>query len=205
MTKLTKIVLKTLLTVAVLTLLTGCSDDKSGSAQKAQTNATATTSLEQKIAVGLVDTDRVFTSSEAGKAAVKHLETIADKLQKEFIKLQEEVKGKEKDPATVEKFQTAAAKLEEKFKAEEEQVMASIEKTYQATLDSVRKSENLQIVIAKAQALSFEAERDITDKVIAEMNKHNLTFTELKSEKEAEKDQDAQSTNSTKKETNSTK
>lgn len=169
-----------ILSVAALGLLSACNQDFSAPAQNTVKPAVGNATIESSspvIGIGLVDTDQVFSQSLSGKAGIAHLENIGKELQQEFMNLQAEVK--EKDENSIMDFQKKAGQLEQRFKAEEQQVMTAIEKLYQESLDKVRQSEKLQLILAKSSALSFADNSDVTAKVVSEMDKTPLSFKPL--------------------------
>lgn len=173
------IVASLILSAAALGLLSACNQESNAPAQNATKPAAGNATAESApvTGIGLVDTDQVFSQSLSGKAGIAHLENIGKELQQEFIKLQSEVK--EKDENSIMNFQKKAGQLEQRFKAEEQQVMTAIEKLYQESLDKVRQSSKLQLILAKTSALSFHDNSDVTAKVIEEMDKTALTFKPL--------------------------
>lgn len=143
-------------------LLTGCNQPKGGT-------------------VGVVNTSRVYQESDAGKAGVKYLESLHGEMQGELTKMQEEL---QKNPGedTTRKFQQLYAELQQRLGAEQQQVITKLNESLQRVLDSYRAQKGLDVIIGSETVLSASPAADITNEVIAEMNKTQVSFQSMKPE-----------------------
>ena len=138
-------------------------------------------------AVAIVNISQVFQESEAAKAGMKYLENIGDEMQKEFLALQQDL---EKDPNNAEKqkkFNDALTAFQGRLNAEQQQVLTRINDTFQQVVDSYREKNKIAVILRSDQVVSMDAMYDVTNDIVAEMNKLELTFTPI--EPANEKDQ----------------
>lgn len=151
--------------LAVLALsfvLTGCNQPKTGT-------------------VAVVNTARIYQESEAGKAGVKHLETLHNEMQAQLNKMQEEL---QKNPGedTSRKFQQMYADLQQRMGAEQQQVITVLNENLQRVLDSYREQKGLDLIVANEGVLSVNARADVTTDIVAELNKVQVSFKPIQPE-----------------------
>lgn len=125
----------------------------------------------------MVDRAGIFSSSEAGKAAVSYLKGISDSLNKELSDYKATVNGA--DAAAQKRIQKKFNSLQSRFQAEEQQVNNALEQLYQSALGTVMNAGQVQVVFDKSVVQAYRNQLDISQKVLAEMNKTTLTFTPL--------------------------
>ena len=130
-------------------------------------------------AVAIVNISQVFQESEAAKAGMKYLEDIGDEMQKEFLALQQDL---EKDPNNAEKekkFNESLTAFQGRLNAEQQQVLTRINDTFQQVTDAYREKNNIAVILRSDQVVSMDAAYDVTNDIVKEMNKLELTFTPI--------------------------
>ncbi len=143
-------------------------------------------------AVAIVNISQVFQESEAAKAGMKYLEDIGDEMQKEFLALQQDL---EKDPNNAEKekkFNESLTAFQGRLNAEQQQVLTRINDTFQQVTDAYREKNNIAVILRSDQVVSMDAAYDVTNDIVKEMNKLELTFTPI-TPADAKKDASAES------------
>lgn len=156
--------------------MASCNQDSSETtkAASASTSATAVNPLK---GLCMVDRATIFSTSEAGKVAIEYLKGISDSLNKDLADYKATVKGA--DAASQKRIQKKFDWLQARFQAEEQQVNNALEQLYQNSLGTVMTAEQVQVVFDKSAAQAYRNQLDISQKVVAEMNKTTLSFTPL--------------------------
>ena len=126
--------------------------------------------------VAVVDTARVFRDSEPGKAGVKFLESLHEKMQGELNALQETLQKNPEDQAAQQKLQETYMNFQQRMGAEQQNVITLLNDATQRTLDSYREQKNLEMILSSEAALSFGKSVDVTNDIIAELNKQKVEF-----------------------------
>ncbi len=133
-------------------------------------------------AVAVVDSSRVFKESEAGKAGIKHLESLHESMQGELNALQQELQNKPDDEALQQKLQEKYMVYQQRISAEQQQVINTLNETIQKALDACRNRQKLALILGTDAVLSYGPAADITNAVIAEVNKTPVTFKAIEPE-----------------------
>lgn len=126
--------------------------------------------------VAVVDTARVFRDSDPGKAGVKFLESLHEKMQGELNALQEAVQKNPEDQAAQQKLQETYMNFQQRMGAEQQNVITLLNDATQRTLDNYREQKKLEIILSSEAALSFGKTVDVTGEIIAELNKQKIAF-----------------------------
>ncbi len=155
--------------------MASCNQDSNDAPKAAPEKATATANPLKGLC--MVDRATIFSSSEAGKAAIAYLKGISESLNKELADYRATVKGT--DTAAQKRIQKKFNSLQARFQAEEQQVNNALEQLYQGSLGTVMTADQVQVVFDKSAAQAYRNQLDISQKVVAEMNKTTLTFTPL--------------------------
>lgn len=134
-------------------------------------------SVEEKKNIGVVDVSRALRDSEAGKAGMKFLENIQKNMLADVEKTQAKIKADPKNEAAQQELQMAYMALQQRFQAEQQNVIGRLNDMFQRVLDTYRTENKLVAVMASDVALSFDKNADVTDAVIAAMNKEKVEFT----------------------------
>lgn len=127
--------------------------------------------------IAVVDTARIFRESDHGQTAVKTLEDMQVDMQKELMDLQTEV---QKDPENAEaqqKLQSTYMAFQQRIGAEEQNIINILNEVMQRVIDKYRTDKNLLLIIPTEAALSYSKAVDVTQDIIAEVNKEKVVFT----------------------------
>lgn len=139
---------------------------------------------------GIVDVNKVYTDSKAAKEADVHLAKVSAVLQRGMLELE---KRMEKAPKEEREREIAAGArvLERQMQIE---VQAARQVVHEAMMEAVREWRKAKggVVLARQQVLDYSPKLDITDTVIASMNKKTVKFGDLpvvsfKDDKKADK------------------
>lgn len=132
--------------------------------------------------IAVVNSEKAIQESEAGKAGMAYLETMSKAIQEELIALQEEAEnGKDKEAAQA-KLQLRLREAQQRFSAEQQQVFNKVDAQFKSALDAYRAKEKLDVILFAEAALSFNPQMDITQQIMAEMNRAKISFEPLKEE-----------------------
>lgn len=128
-------------------------------------------------AVAVVDVTRALRDSDAGKAGMKFLEDIQKDMQEEISRLQETLKAKPDDEKTQQQMQAVFMAAQQRMQMEQQNVISRLNDMFQRVLEAQRASSGHTVIVpAESVALAYAREADITDAVIAAMNKEKMDF-----------------------------
>ena len=130
-------------------------------------------------AVAVIDLTRAMRDCEAGKAGVKFLEERQGGMEQKIKALQEKLQKNPKDEATQKEFQTAYMQVSQQIQAEQQNVVNLLLDTIQRVTNSYREQKGYRIILNSDMAASFDAKIDVTDDIIAEVNKQKVDFKPL--------------------------
>ncbi len=126
--------------------------------------------------IGIIDTARVFRESEPAKAGMKFLEGIHTEMQAQLTQVQEKLQNDPENTALQQEIQTMYAEFQQRIGAEEQNVVNLLQDSMQRSIDALRMSKQLDIIVGAEVALSYSQTLSLTDDIIAEMNKVNMEF-----------------------------
>ncbi len=132
--------------------------------------------------IGIVDTARIFRESEPAKAGIKFLESVQSEMQDKLTVIQEEIQKDPTNTALQQEVQTMYAEFQQRIGAEEQNVVNLLQDALQRSVDSHRVSKKLTLVVGSEVALAYDKSVDITDDIIAEMNKQSIEFKTIVAE-----------------------
>ncbi len=135
--------------------------------------------------IAVVNTDKVFQESNAGKAGITYLDNLSKELQDELISLQSSAEKEKNKKAAQDALQLKLRDAQQRFSAEQQQVMNKISELYQQSMEKSRKTSKVDVILNSEAALSIDPKADITQQVIDEMNRTPVTFSPLAVEPEA--------------------
>ncbi len=136
--------------------------------------------------IGVIDTARVFRESEPAKAGVKFLESIQTEMQGQLTQLQEKMQNDPENVALQQEIQTMYGEFQQRIGAEEQNVVNLLQDSMQRSIDALRMSKNIDIIVGAEVALSYSQALSLTDEIIAEMNKVKIEFKAIAPEAPAE-------------------
>lgn len=144
-----------------------------------------------KPAVAVVDVTRALRDSDAGKAGMKFLEDIQKELQGEIAGLQDKMKDDAKaDPKDQkaqklvqqhqQELQAVFMALQQRMQAEQQNVISRLNDMFQRVLEAQRAAKGLTVILpTESVALAYDKSADVTDAVIAAMNKEKVDFVSI--------------------------
>lgn len=166
------------LAVLALFALSGC-DSKSAQTGSVQAE------VRVGAGAGVINAERIFEESEAGKAGVAYLNSISEEMQKELGKLQKAAQDNENKEEAEAALQKGFLALQQRFNAEQQQVMNKLNEHFLQATETCRKNKNLAIIIDASTAVSYDEKADLTGEVITIMNGQAISFTPIAPEGEA--------------------
>ena len=132
--------------------------------------------------IGVVDTARVFRDSEPGKAGVKFLEGLHEKMQAEPNSIQENLQKKPEDEALQQKLQATYMSFQQRMSTEQQNVITLLNDATQRAMDAYRNQKKLDVILGSESALSYAKNVDVTTDIIAELNKQKVDFKPVQAE-----------------------
>lgn len=135
--------------------------------------------VEQKQAIGVIDTARVYADSKLGIAGADYLEKMQTTMQDELVALQ---KGMQENPseALIAEFQAKYAGFQERINLEQEQVVTKLNDALQKAMDTYREDNGLEVIIASEAVTSMSAKADVTGGIINLLDGMKVEFTPIK-------------------------
>lgn len=132
-----------------------------------------------KPAVAVVDMSRLLTESEPGKAGMSFLEGIQTDMQNKLNALQERLEKNDKDEEAQRELQVSYMTFQTRMGKEQQNVAGQLYDMLQKVLGDYRKAHGYQVIISREVVASFDSSVDVTDAVLAEVNKQKMTFIPL--------------------------
>ena len=146
---------------------------------------------QSKLAV--VDMTRIMRDSEAGKAGVKHLEALQADMQEQLNAIQGRLEKNGSDADAQKELQTVYMMSQQRMQVEQQNVVNVLYDTMQRIINAYRADKGYALIISSEAAASFDPKADVTNDIIAAMDKQKIDFksaaeTEKAPEAEAGKD-----------------
>ena len=146
---------------------------------------------QSKLAV--VDMTRIMRDSEAGKAGVKHLEALQADMQEQLNAIQGRLEKNGSDADAQKELQTVYMMSQQRMQVEQQNVVNVLYDTMQRIINAYRADKGYALIISSEAAASFDSKADVTNDIIAAMDKQKIDFksaaeTEKAPEAEAGKD-----------------
>lgn len=130
--------------------------------------------------LAVVDTNRILSESQPGKAGEAHLNKVRNVLQKGLDDLQKIYKGKEKTAEAQNAIRQGYMAVEQQLASERQAVLQILSKALDTAVQEWRKgNKKVQAVVSKQMLLDNDAEIDVTNAVMKEMDKQKPTFPPL--------------------------
>lgn len=134
-------------------------------------------SKDVRPALAVVDMSRIMRDSEPGKAGVKFLEGIQSKMQEELNAVQDKLEKDPTDEKVQQELQQLYMKLQQRIQIEQQNVANKLYDMVQRVLNAYREQQGFAVMIAADVAASYSPSVDVTNAVIAEVNKQDISFT----------------------------
>lgn len=149
------------LPVLVLSLLLGaCQNPFSGSSPK----------------VGVVDLSRLVTDSNPGKAARTFLENMQKDFNDRLTSLSKQAQDNQKDEKAAQQLQSTYMNLQQRMQAEEQNVNNALLEHVLSVIKKYREQNGLTVILRSEAALDYDKSLDVTEQLLAEVNKQNIEF-----------------------------
>lgn len=149
------------LPVLVLSLLLGaCQNPFSGSSPK----------------VGVVDLSRLVTDSNPGKAARTFLENMQKDFNDRLTSLSKQAQDNQKDEKAAQQLQSTYMNLQQRMQAEEQNVNNALLEHVLSVIKKYREQNGLTVILRSEAALDYDKSLDVTEPLLAEVNKQNIEF-----------------------------
>lgn len=132
-----------------------------------------------KPAVAVVDMSRLLTESEPGKAGMTFLEGLQSDMQNKLNAIQERLEKNDKDEEAQRELQMSYMTFQTRMGKEQQNVAGQLYDMLQKVLGEYRQAHGYQVIISREVVASFDAKVDVTDVVLAEVNKQKITFIPL--------------------------
>ena len=132
-----------------------------------------------KPAVAVVDMSRLLTESEPGKAGMAFLEGLQSDMQNKLNAIQERLEKNDKDEEAQRELQMSYMTFQTRMGKEQQNVAGQLYDMLQKVLGEYRQAHGYQVIINREVVASFDAKVDVTDAILAEVNKQKITFIPL--------------------------
>ena len=156
----------TLLLLPALALLAACNDN----------GGTAGASGS----VALIDQNRLYMESQTGKKGMEMLQGMSGDMQSQLQSMQEEMSKEGTEQEKQERsrrFQQTLSAAQAKMGAEQTRIVGILQENVTAVLDEFRKERGIAVVLPVENALSYDKSLDITDDVIAALDKRSIDLS----------------------------
>jgi len=149
----------TLLCIAALglMLLTGCNKQEAG------------------ITIGVVDEAAAFQKNQAAAKAMSYLQELGAPLQKKAEEAYKAMQA-EQNEANVAAYKTAMGELQGVMNGEQQRIVGLIDAKFNEVLEAYRVEKGLTLILSKESVISSAQTVDITDDIVAAMDKLELDF-----------------------------
>ncbi|HKK33019.1 MAG TPA: OmpH family outer membrane protein [Desulfomicrobiaceae bacterium] len=128
--------------------------------------------------VGVVDAKAVFETSKLAVSGMEYLQAMGGNMEKELRELQAGL-GQNATQETQKAFQDAVAKSQSDFGQVQQRIAGTLQERFLAIVEETRKAEGLEVILAKDGVVAFAPAVDVTEKVLAEMDKETVDFKAL--------------------------
>lgn len=130
-----------------------------------------------KNTMAVVDMMRVMRDSAPGKSGVKYLETIQAEMQKSLDEIQGRLEKNPKDESAMQDLQKVYAASQQRMQTEQQNVVNILNDTIQRVLNTYREKNSLEVILASDAAMAYSPKIDVTDAIIAEVDRQKVEFT----------------------------
>ena len=139
----------------------------------------ADTTAQPKFAV--VDLARVMRDSDPGKEGVKFLESMQSDMQNKLNDIQKKLEANPKDEAAQKEMQAVYMSSQQRMQAEQQNVVNVLYDTIQRVLNAYRAEKGYAVILGTEAAVSFDSKIDVTNDVLAAVNKQKVEFKSMTS------------------------
>lgn len=131
------------------------------------------------VKIAVADVARLMRDSVPGKEGIKFLESRQQLLQKELEDIQARLDKNPSDEEAMKDLQRVYASSQQRIQAEGQNVAALLFDTLQRILDSYLEKNGYDVILSQDTLASFSKKIDITNAVMAELDKQKIDFKPL--------------------------
>ena len=124
-------------------------------------------------AIGVIDLERAYQSNKATAAIMQHLETMQAPLAEKVNKALEAMKQDQNDE-TVKAYNDTMTEAQGILQNEQQRLVPILNKAFNKVLEDYRVEHGLSVILNKQMVAASAADVDVTDAVIAAMDKVEL-------------------------------
>lgn len=134
----------------------------------------------------VIDTNRVLKESSPGLKSANHLQRVQAEVQAQLRNLRDaavkEMEGKdpEKDKEAIDaanlQLQESLKQLQLRVQAEQNRIAGIVNDAFRKTVEDYREKNGLALIIGKSNIIAYSVDIDITDEIIREFNKTDVSF-----------------------------
>lgn len=134
---------------------------------------------EKKDSLAVVDAEMVFQQSKLAAAGMQHLEALTSDMQDRLVKMQDQLGAAPEDKALEQRLQSELFALQGNMDRAQRAVAERVNKLFDDAVEECRKNQGLEIVLPKQLAMAVNPDADITEKVVAVMDKITVDFSDI--------------------------
>ncbi|MDR2892078.1 MAG: OmpH family outer membrane protein [Deltaproteobacteria bacterium] len=155
------------LTLLFSIVLFGCNEDK------------------QKPLAGIVDAEAVFQKSTLAAAGMKHIDALNTEMQAKLAQMQSQLQAAPEDAELEGKLQSDLFALQTRMDQGQRQIAEKINAVFDQAVEECRVAQGLEVILPKQLVMASRPEADITEAVVAAMDKSTVDFSDIKLEESA--------------------
>lgn len=131
------------------------------------------------VKIAVADVARLMRDSVPGKEGIKFLESRQQELQKELEDIQARLDKNPADEEAMKDLQRVYASSQQRIQAEGQNVAALLFDALQRILDSYLEKNGYDVILSQDTLASYSKKIDITNAVMAELDKQKIDFKPL--------------------------
>lgn len=128
------------------------------------------------VTIGVVDEAAAFQKNQAAAKAMTYLQELGAPLQKKAEAAYKAMQA-EQNEANVAAYKAAMGELQGVMNGEQQRIVALIDAKFKEVLDTYRQEKGLTVILSKESVISASNTVDITDDIVAAMDKLELDLT----------------------------
>ncbi|WP_243544914.1 OmpH family outer membrane protein [Pseudodesulfovibrio tunisiensis] len=126
--------------------------------------------------VAVIDETAAFQKNKASMSAMEHLQKIGAPLQQEAEAAYKAMQDNQNED-TVKAYKEAMSRFQTALNAEQQRVITLLSQEFDRVLEKYRAEKGYALILSKQAVPSFDKTVDITDEIVAEMDKLNIDLT----------------------------
>ncbi len=117
-----------------------------------------------------------MTDSNPGKAARTFLENMQKDFNDRLTSLSKQAQDNQKDEKAAQQLQSTYMNLQQRMQAEEQNVNNALLEHVLSVIKKYREQNGLTVILRSEAALDYDKSLDVTEQLLAEVNKQNIEF-----------------------------